>query len=209
MSHSRTVLLVENEAKTAEALRRTLEGCGCAVVIAASGEEAVEKVRSGDDIDLVVANVDLGAGMSGPEAAQAIIAEKDIPVLLFFQTRSFRQDKADNARDAVWYGYTMTVSGEARLEASVRTVLEVHGARGRMTDLDAAEGDGSGRERYRALMDQASDAIIIADVKGNFLEVNRRAAELLGYTKKELVGMTPLDIHPKEERERVAHTSRG
>ncbi|OPY02879.1 MAG: aerobic respiration control sensor protein ArcB [Syntrophorhabdus sp. PtaB.Bin184] len=209
MRHSRTILLVENEARNAWARGRALEECGYSVVVAASGEEAVEKVRSGADIDLVVADIDLGTGMSGPEAAQAIIAEKDIPVLLCFHGRSFRQDNADSARDTVWYGCAMAVSGEARLETSVRTVLEAHGARGRMTGRDAAEGDGSGRDRYRALMDQASDAIIIADVKGNFLEVNRRAAELLGYTKKELVGMTPLDIHPKEERERVAHHFAG
>ena len=132
----------------------------------------MEKVRSGDDIDLVVANVDLGAGMSGPETAQAIIAERSIPVLLCFHTRSFRQGNADSSRDAVWYGCTMAVSDDARLETSVRTVLEAHGARGGTTDRYAAEGDRGGRERYRALMDQASDAII-ADVKG-ISEVNPR-----------------------------------
>jgi PAS domain-containing protein len=33
----------------------------------------------------------------------------------------------------------------------------------------------------------------------SFLEANRRAAELLGYSKKELVGMIPLHIQPKED----------
>ncbi|MBX3086475.1 MAG: PAS domain S-box protein [Anaerolineae bacterium] len=40
--------------------------------------------------------------------------------------------------------------------------------------------------RYHALFEQAHDAVFILDLKGNHLEVNRRAAELLGYTMEEL-----------------------
>ncbi len=59
------------------------------------------------------------------------------------------------------------------------------------------------KERHRILMENASDAIIVADVKGNFLEVNRKAADLLGYRREELVGMNPRHIHPAEELERI------
>lgn len=209
MSHSRTILLVEGEAKAAEARGRALEKYGYRVIIAASGGEAVERVHSDAGIDLVIADFDLGGGMSGFEAAEAILTERDIPVLFYFHPCSCKQNTTDKTGDPVYYVYAMPGSGEARLQASVQKALELHEARRPLKDRDAVDGSRGNRERYRVLMDQASDAIIIADVKGNFLEVNRRAAELLGYTKKELVGMTPLDIHPKEERERVAHHFAG
>ncbi len=40
--------------------------------------------------------------------------------------------------------------------------------------------------RYRALMDGASDAIMISDLHGNLLEANLKAEQLLGYTRTEL-----------------------
>ena len=60
-------------------------------------------------------------------------------------------------------------------------------------------------EKYRALLDNAADAILIADTDGNFLESNKKAEELLGYRKEELLGMNPTQIHPKEELEKVMH----
>jgi PAS domain S-box-containing protein len=43
-------------------------------------------------------------------------------------------------------------------------------------------------QRYRALMDQASDRIFVADEAGILSEVNQRACEMLGYGRDELVG---------------------
>jgi PAS domain S-box-containing protein len=41
--------------------------------------------------------------------------------------------------------------------------------------------------RYRNLLDQASDAILIADIQGNLVEANQKAIQLLGYSKAEIV----------------------
>lgn len=53
-------------------------------------------------------------------------------------------------------------------------------------------------EKYRMLFENASDAIFIHDLKGNFLEVNSVACNRLGYTKEELKEMTPMDIDAPE-----------
>jgi PAS domain S-box-containing protein len=52
--------------------------------------------------------------------------------------------------------------------------------------------------RYRTLFDSASDAIFIHDMQGRFLEVNQVACERLGYSRKELLQMTPMDIDSQE-----------
>jgi PAS domain S-box-containing protein len=63
-------------------------------------------------------------------------------------------------------------------------------------------------EKYHALLDNAADAILIADMDGNFLEANKKAEDLLGYTKNELLGMNINQIHPEEELERIIRAFR-
>ncbi|MEM9542703.1 MAG: PAS domain S-box protein [Cyanobacteria bacterium P01_E01_bin.42] len=58
-------------------------------------------------------------------------------------------------------------------------------------------------EKYRNLQEGASDAILLADLEGNLLEANRRAEELLGYSKAELARMHFTHIHPPEELPRA------
>lgn len=58
-------------------------------------------------------------------------------------------------------------------------------------------------EKYRAMMDYSSDAIFLADFGGNFVECNKKAEELLGYSQDELHKLNFRDIHPSEELEVV------
>lgn len=57
-------------------------------------------------------------------------------------------------------------------------------------------------EKYRTLLDNASDAIFLANEEGNLLEVNKKAEELLGYTREELLEVNISKIHPQEELEK-------
>lgn len=52
--------------------------------------------------------------------------------------------------------------------------------------------------RYRALFDDASDAIFIHDLEGRFLEVNRVACERLGYSREELLQMSMMTVDSPE-----------
>jgi PAS domain S-box-containing protein len=53
--------------------------------------------------------------------------------------------------------------------------------------------------RYRTLMEQASDAIFVADAKGRLTEVNEHATELLGYTREELLQRHAMDLMSVED----------
>ncbi|MCX5814298.1 MAG: PAS domain S-box protein [Proteobacteria bacterium] len=66
----------------------------------------------------------------------------------------------------------------------------------------------SSEQKYRALMEYAPDAILIADPEGNILEANKKAEELLGYTEEELLGLKISQIHPKEELGKTMYTFR-
>jgi PAS domain S-box-containing protein len=68
-----------------------------------------------------------------------------------------------------------------------------------ITAKKAAEQEIQRREaRYRALMEEASDAILLTNTEGYLIEANPKAAELLGYDRHELVGMHFTQIHPPE-----------
>jgi PAS domain S-box-containing protein len=58
-------------------------------------------------------------------------------------------------------------------------------------------------EKYRALIEGAGDAIVLVDIHGNVLEVNKQAEKLTGYSKNELLGLRISHIHPKEEIQRT------
>lgn len=61
-------------------------------------------------------------------------------------------------------------------------------------------------EKFSAIFDQAADALFIHDFNGRFVDVNEKACESLGYTKKELLNMSVFDIErnfnlPQAQRE--------
>jgi PAS domain S-box-containing protein len=80
---------------------------------------------------------------------------------------------------------------------------ELVSLRERVAELEGQGTPGGLEGRYRSLFEHASDAIIVAEPDGKFLEVNKKAEDLLGYGKEALLGMKVADIHPPEELDRV------
>ena len=58
-------------------------------------------------------------------------------------------------------------------------------------------------QKYRAILENAVDAIFLCEMDGRIVDANRRACELLGYSKDELLQMTAEGLHPVEEHERL------
>lgn len=53
-------------------------------------------------------------------------------------------------------------------------------------------------ERFQSVLDAAEDAIFTLDLKGNFTSGNRKAEEICGYKKEELIGKSILTLLTKE-----------
>jgi len=73
----------------------------------------------------------------------------------------------------------------------------------------AEEALRQSEQKYRSLMDGASDAIVLADPRGRITEANQRAEDLLGYSEEELLGMTYPQIHPPEKLDHVLEDFEG
>ncbi|HEV8582940.1 MAG TPA: PAS domain S-box protein [Thermoanaerobaculia bacterium] len=52
----------------------------------------------------------------------------------------------------------------------------------------------AGEARFRTFVDHATDAFFLHDDQGIILDVNRQACASLGYTREELIGMSPFDF---------------
>lgn len=57
-------------------------------------------------------------------------------------------------------------------------------------------------ERYRTIIEQASDAIFISDLTGHYLDVNSNGIKLSGYSKEELLNLTIYDLMPVNDMEK-------
>jgi len=53
-------------------------------------------------------------------------------------------------------------------------------------------------EKYRIQVEMATDAIFLETVEGRILEYNTAGAEMFGYTKEEIIGLTISELVPKD-----------
>ena len=60
-------------------------------------------------------------------------------------------------------------------------------------------------QRFRALVQHASDAFFLHDTDGRFIDVNQQACDSLGYTREELLRMTVLDVEEDFDLQSAKH----
>jgi PAS domain S-box-containing protein len=68
----------------------------------------------------------------------------------------------------------------------------------------AEEALQASETHFRLLVEQASDGIFIADAQGKYIDVNSAGAEMLGYTREEMLQLSIPDIVEAEESPRIA-----
>lgn len=88
----------------------------------------------------------------------------------------------------------------------LRTVGTVQDITAQKLSLMALEESES---KYRGVLENASDGIIITSLEGKILDANRRLQSLLGYSREELLNLRVEKIHPPEDADklRIAFTS--
>ena len=65
------------------------------------------------------------------------------------------------------------------------------------------------RVRARALIELASDGIFVADVEGQFTEVNDAGCRLLGFSREEILGKTIMDFILPDEKKGFSASGNG
>jgi PAS domain S-box-containing protein len=119
----KTILLVEDESIIAFAETQTIKRFGYAVVVANSGEKAIEVVTEDWGIDLVLMDINLGAGIDGPEAARRILKMRDVPIV--FLTSHSEKRYVDRIKKITRYGYVIKNSSDFVLQSSIEMAFEL------------------------------------------------------------------------------------
>lgn len=132
----RVILLVEDEALIALDEARRLAAYDYEVIIANSGEKAIQMVCVDSvPVDLVLMDIELGDGIDGAEAAVTILASRDIPVI--FLSSHTEPEIVHGTAKVPNYGYVVKSSGLAVLDASIRMALRLFEAQRGVRDHEA------------------------------------------------------------------------
>ena len=65
---------------------------------------------------------------------------------------------------------------------------------------------GHTEERLRALIEQASEGIFVADLEGRYTDVNTAGCEMLGCTREDIIGKTIMDLIPAHQAPALAES---
>ena len=131
----KTILLVEDEAVIAMIEEQALKRHGFNVIVASSGEKAINIVKNTKDIDLILMDINLGKGkMDGTEAAEIILKDNDIPVL--FLSSYTQAEVVQKTEQITSYGYVVKDSGETVLITSIKMAFKLFDAYQRLKESD-------------------------------------------------------------------------
>lgn len=188
-----TILLVEDEALIALAEKQALQRAGYNVVHATSGEAAVEVGISLSTIDLILMDINLGSGMKGTEAAEAILAERNVPIT--FLSSHTNPEIVNTTEGITGYGYIVKGTGDTVLLAAVKMALRLHWS----------------EQRFAQVLSHVHEVSIQGYTAEGITNYWNQASErVYGYSAKEAMGkkLWDLIIPPEmsDEVQRAVHT---
>src|SRR2546425_5789370 len=169
------VLVVEDEGLIALDIAGRLEALGHEVVATVStGEEAIEEAAA---CDIVLMDIRLDGAMDGIDAAVQIRERYHLPVV--FLTAHADRATLDRAKLAGPFGYIVKPLAAASLNTSIEIALYKHRMERLLEERETL---------LRTTLRSVADAVVVTDVDGRVLMLNRAAEILTGWIEPEAQG---------------------
>ncbi len=202
-SSVQTILIVDDEPLVTDTVSATLQKHGYQTITTKSAEKAVAFAHQTPPPDLILMDIDLGAGMDGSSAAKLIISETDIPLL--FLSGHTESEFTARTEKIPSYGFVAKDAGEAVLLASVRMAFRLFEAHKQAQERDQALRESE--DHFRSTFQDSPDAININRlIDGVFVEINDGFTTLTGYTRADVIGKSSLEVniwHNPADREEL------
>lgn len=178
----KTILLVEDESIIALMETRQLEKEGYSVIHVETGEEAIDIIKEKrDQVDMILMDIDLGAGMDGTESAKEILKASDIPIV--FLSARIEKEVVQKTEEISSYGYVVKNSGITVINASIKMAFKLY---------EAKKETEKQKKSITAIIQSIGDAVIATDTQGKIIQMNAVAENLTGWNFTEAEGR---DLH--------------
>ncbi len=200
----KTILIVEDEFLIAIHEQDSLEGYGYDVVVASSGEEAIEIIEKTPDIDLILMDINLGSGMDGTEAAAQILKNHNLPIV--FLSSHMEKEIVEKTEKITSYGYVVKSSTMTVLDASIKMAFKLFEANEKYRqELNerkrAEEALRESEEHYRQIVELLQETVVIHQ-HGNIVVIHPAGLKLLGASRAdEILGKSITEFIPVGRRE--------
>ena len=196
MSAKPKILIVEDDSDLRKFLVHLLNHSGYDAISAENGIKALNEIDRNAP-DLVLLDINL-PDIHGHQIIESIASKNShLPVVAITGDASVESAVETIKRGA--YYYFEKPFQPAKLLKTIENALDLRKseAQGKkaVRKLDESE------EKYRQLFEHESDAILVIDVETLSLEdVNKAASDLFGYSKRELMGFSILDLSAEKDK---------
>ncbi len=193
----KTILLVEDEAIISIIASRALQKAGFKVITANSGEKAVALASADGTINLVLMDINLGAGIDGTEAARQILDIRNLPIV--FHTSHSERELVEKVRGITRYGYIIKSSGDFVLQSTVEMAFELFESR--CSNEKILKAMMESEAKFYSIFTQSPIGAVVVDLDKKFVRANNAFCKFTGYSESELIGKTIADITCPEDVE--------
>ncbi len=196
-----SVLVVEDNPDIVIGVQDLLRHDGYTVEVVGTCAGALEQVHA-QRYNAVLLDLTLpdGDGLEVLKTIQRV--DPSLPVVIV--TASTAEEKTVGSLSRGAFAYLTKPFHREELRQTLRRAIGVKELR---VKVEQAEGLLSeSEERFRSLVESATDAIIVADGRGTIVSWNRSASNLFGYTDEEAIGRPLTLLMPERYR---SHHERG
>ena len=187
------ILLVEDDALIAMAEKQQLAKIGYTVDHVLTGEAAVAAVLATDSRpDLILMDIDLGAGIDGTEAARQILDEIDIPVV--FLSSHTEPDVVEKTEKITSYGYVIKNSGITVLNTSIKMAFKLFEAK--MQEQRHKTALLHSRDLMRYTIEHTRGAVAVHDRELKYIYVSKQYLDQFNVQERDVIGKHHYDVFP-------------
>ncbi|HRG48978.1 MAG TPA: response regulator [Leptospiraceae bacterium] len=151
---NKALLLVEDDPMIQALQVNSLQKYGYQIIVASSGQEAIDTIEKSSHIDLILMDIDLGEGyLDGTETAQIILFNHDIPIV--FLSSHTEPEIVEKTEKITSYGYVVKSSHIAVLDASIKMAFKLFEAHQKLLESE---------EKFKQVYDNTLDNIFILEI---------------------------------------------
>jgi PAS domain S-box-containing protein len=191
-----SVLVVEDNPDLVMGIQDLLQHDGYAVTVAGTVARAIELVRA-HRFNAIILDLGLPDGDGIEVLREAQRSDSSLPVVIV--TAHISADRTVGSLAEGAFAYLTKPYDREELRHVLRRAIGVKelAAKAERTESLLTESE----ERFRSLVDSATDAIIVADHRGVIVSWNRSASRLFGYPDEEAIGQPLTLLMPARYRQ--------